>query len=387
MLSKTLVGVLGSGLIGYDPFDRKCWSGISYYLFTQLRERAALHRAYGVEVPRPLKDLLMLRNFNPNMDLWRKNYYMSSSYREALTREVGRHLLPTDLDHDVLQLGAMFDVPRLLDGRARCFSYHDGNLAQMLKAPNSPRRLSAKKVGEGLEFERRVYQGIDRIFTMSEYLRRSFIEDYGLPAARVCNIGAGINLDTIPGPNPLKRYDTQEVLFIGVDFPRKGGPQLLEAFRAVRETHPGATLHVVGPRTLDIPPALAAGVRYHGYLSKTDPRDAAELQKLFDRCSLFVMPSLYEPFGIAPLEAMVYQIPALVSRGWALEETVTPGLTGEHVEPGSVDHLVEKMRTLLSDPEALRRMGEAGRAYVLRQHTWPNVVDRMINEISSVQEN
>ena len=57
------------------------------------------------------------------------------------------------------------------------------------------------------------------------------------------------------------------------------------------------------PRTLSIPLELAGGVRYHGFLSKSDPKDVEKLRELFRTCSLFVLPSLYEPFGIAPLEA------------------------------------------------------------------------------------
>jgi glycosyltransferase involved in cell wall biosynthesis len=386
MLARTLVGVLGSGEIGYDPFDRKSWSGISYYLFTNLRGQGALHRAFGVEVPTLRKRLMMLANFHPDRSVWKMSYYMNPSYREALTDVIDRHLVPEDRGHDALQIGAMYDVPRLLAGRSRCFSYHDGNLACSLKSPYAPAGLSTRRIDAGLAFERKVYHGIDRIFAMSEYLRRSFTEDYGVPPERVSNIGAGVNLDTIPEPVPGKRHDTKAVLFLGADFTRKGGPQLLEAFRRVREVHPDATLHIVGPRSLSIAPQQEGGVHFHGYLSKTDPTDKAKLDELFENCSLFVLPSLYEPFGIAPLEAMVHQIPAVVSRAWALEETVTPGQTGEHVEPGSVDDLVDRLRALLGDPQRLREMGEAGREFALRRHTWPAVVQRMVEEIAGVQE-
>lgn len=387
MLSKRLVGILGSGLIGYDPFDRRCWSGISYYLFNELTKRHALHRAFGAEVNPLPKLLLRLGQIHPDREVWRRHYYMSRAYREALTAEVLGRLEPDDFEHDFFQIGAMYDVPRLVARRARCFSYNDGNLVQSLKSPYSPTNLSVKRVDEGLRFEREVNHGLDRIFVMSHYLRRSFIEDYGVPADRVSNVGAGVNLDTIPEPSSTKRYDTQQVLFIGVDFPRKGGPQLLEAFRQVRTTHPRATLHIVGPHSLFIPPGLDGGVQYHGFLSKSNPTSWDTLRHLFERCSLFVMPSLYEPFGIAPLEAMLYQMPAVVSRAWALEETVQPGVTGAHVEPGSVDDLVDRLTTLLAAPEDLKRMGEAARERVLRHHTWPQVVERMVSEIQSVQDN
>lgn len=385
MLDRTLLAVLGSGQIGYDPFDRRSWSGSSFYFFDNLRRKGAYHRAIGVELPAPRRRLMMLRHFHPNGVTWREHYYMSPSYREGLTEQVRKQLTVEDRDHDVMMLGAMYDVPRLLDARMRCFSYHDGNMACAVKSPYAPKTLSKRRIDAGLAFERRVYEGVDRIFAMSEYLRRSFIDDCGVPPERVSNISAGMNLDELPEPNPSKRYDTQAILFIGVDFPRKGGPQLLEAFRRVREAYPRATLHIVGPKQLTIPPEQAAGVEYHGYLSRSNPEQKAILKRLFNECCLFVMPSLYEPFGIAPLEAMVHEIPAVVSGEWALQESVTPGVTGEHVRPGSVDDLVDRLRTMLGEPEALQRMGQAGRAHVLANNTWDAVVSRLLVEIKGVQ--
>src|SRR4029078_10081141 len=106
----------------------------------------------------------------------------------------------------------------------------------------------------------------------------------------------------------------------------------------------------VGPPQLKIPSNLQRGVVYHGFLRKQDPVDGLKLAQLFRDCSLFVMPSLFEPFGIAPLEAMVHQLPCVVTNGWALKEIVTPGETGELVEYGSAEDIAVKIIQLFSDP-------------------------------------
>jgi glycosyltransferase involved in cell wall biosynthesis len=377
-MGRKLVGVLGSGQIGYDPFDRRCWSGSSYFFFTALKARGRLHRAFGVEAPGLLRRWLMVRNVRRRRATWREQFYMDPAYRDALTAEVRRHLRPDDLEHDFLQLGAMYDVPGVLDGRARCYSYHDGNLAQSLRSPNAPRDLGARAIDRALAYERRVYHKLDRLFVMSEHLRQSFLDDFGLPPERVVNVGGGINLDALPEPAEGKRYDTGQVLFIGADFARKGGWDLLEAFRTVRARRPSATLHLVGPRELTIPAGLESGVVFHGFLSKSDPAGKARLDELFRAASLFVMPSRYEPFGIAPLEAMAYEVPALVTNRWALKEMVTPGETGDLVDVGDVAGLADKLDALLADPDALARMGKAGREKVLAYYTWDKVVDRLL---------
>jgi glycosyltransferase involved in cell wall biosynthesis len=380
-----LVGLVGSGRVARDPFDPRQWSGSSAFFFTELRRRGRLHRAFGVEVPAWRRALYMARNFHPRRDAWREHFYMDVGYRDALTAQVRRRLEPGDFAHDFLQLGAMFDGPSLVRGGGRCFSYNDGNLAELLRSPHAPRGLSARKIDRALAYEKRVAHGLRKVFTMSEYLRQSFIRDFGVPAERVVNVGCGINLQTIPDPVPGKRYDCREVLFMGVDFPRKGGWELLRAFRGVSDRFPDARLHLIGPHELTIPAELQRGVVFHGFLNKSDPAGRERLADLFRRCCLFVMPSLYEPFGIAPLEAMAHQLPAVVTNRWALQEMVTPGQTGALVECGSAEDLEAKLVSLLSDPAALERMGAAGRQMVLDRYTWDKVVQRVLEEMSDAR--
>jgi glycosyltransferase involved in cell wall biosynthesis len=378
---RKLIGVLGSGWIGRDPFDRRSWSTLSYHFFTALKNQGMLHRAFGVEASRLRRWFLLAKNVHFQREVWQHHFYLDLAYRDALTRAIGERIEPGDFDHEFLQLGALYDVPGLLAGRTRCFSYHDGNLAESARSPYFPRGISARVVDRALDYEKKVAHGMAVVFTMSDYLRQSFIRDYEMPPSRVVSIGAGVNLDELPERVPSKAYDTKEILFIGVDFARKGGWELLRAFRGVCGKHPTAKLHVVGPRELAIPADLQAGVEYHGYVSRSTPEGRAKSDELFRRASLFVMPSLYEPFGVAPLEALVHQLPCVLTRRWALQEMVTPGENGELVECGNVEDIEVKLSTLLSEPEQLQRMGEAGRQRVLSYYTWPKVAGRLIQAV------
>jgi glycosyltransferase involved in cell wall biosynthesis len=379
---RKFVGIIGSGAIGEEPFDRQSWSGSSYFFFRECERQGILHRAFGVELPLLKRRALMALNFSPNRRRWQTAYYMDPRYRKALTDLVRRRLRTTDFQHDFLQIGAMYDVPRLAAGRTRCFSYHDGNMAYSQRSPYAVKGLNPSAVRKGLAFERAVYSGLTRIFTMSEHLRKSFIDDFDVPPDRVKAIGAGINLEHLPDYVEGKDYSQPSILFIGVDFGRKGGWELLKAFKNVHDRVPASILHIVGPRSLSIPPELERGVRLHGFLRKTQPDQAAKLAELFRGCSMFVMPSLYEPFGIAPLEAMMHQLPCLVTNGWGLKETVIDGQNGGLVEPGNVDDLTDKILYFLSDPDRLRRMGERGRVHAM-DYTWEKVVGRLKDQIAA----
>jgi glycosyltransferase involved in cell wall biosynthesis len=372
-----IVGVVG-GSVGNDPFDLRTWSGSSYFLFDALARRNELARAFGVTLPPVLRLALQAKNFSPERRLWRRKFYLDIQYRKAMTKRASAGLQPSDFESSFLQVGTWFNMPSVLRGRAPCYSYSDSNLVQSLRSSDFAHRPPESKIRAAMEYDREIYHSVDKVFCFSEYLRQSFISDFGVPADRVVNIGGGINLERFPEATPDKNYDSKEVLFIGIDFVRKGGPQLLTAFAAVAGVIPNAVLHIVGPPQVTIPAALRDRVVQHGFLNKRSPEESARLTALFNRCSLFVMPSLFEPFGIAPLEAMLYQLPCIVTNDWALKEIVRPGINGELVERASADDLAEKLVRLLRSPDSLRRMGMRGRELALELYTWDSVAGRLL---------
>jgi starch synthase len=383
-VGRKIVGIV-SDTLGYDPFHPRTFSGASAFFFRGLERRAMLHRAFGVGTSQLQRYTYLMRNFHFKYATWRTRFSMDVSRRNLLTKQIRKSLTEQDLHHDILQLGSYYDAVQAVDGRSRCFSYHDANFAMSLKSPSKATLgLGAGRVDKIIAYERRVNAGMTRVFTFSQYLRNSFIVDYGLNPASVVTIGTGINLERIPGYLPNKRYDSQELLFVGIEFERKGGWQLLEAFAGVRARFPSAILHIVGPRTLDVPSRWRHGVQYHGFLSKKIPSEFQKLNELTQRSCLFVLPSLYDPMANAPLEAMLQQLPAVLTNDWGFPEMVTPGKNGELVECLSVMDLEAKLTSLLGDPERLRAMGECARSQVIEKFGWDKVVQRLESAIAGV---
>lgn len=371
-----LVGVMGGGMIGADPYAETSWSGSSKYFFRALGKNGLLRRAFGVDLHKLTRLLLCLRYPSRDPSLWRQRHYLDTLYYSALARKMARGLRPDEDNCTVLQIGGVYDLRRHLGPGRRIISYHDGNLAVASRSPYFPAELRGSRwLQQALAYEAHVARGIDLIMTMSGYLRQSFIDDYGVDRARVVVVGAGINLDYVPDYDPNKRYDCKKVLFIGADFRRKGGDVLLKAFRRVRDAHPESELIVIGPRSADVP--TEPGVRVLGFVSRSTPEKRVAFARLLEDVSVFVLPSLYEPFGIAPLEAMAHQIPAVLSDAWAFPEMVTPGVHGELVKVGDHMDLADKLSVLLANPARLQAMGTEARRMVLEKYTWDAVAAKI----------
>ncbi len=368
------------GSVGSDPNSPRTWSGICSNLLREMTAANLLDRAIGVRVPPIENALLQLRNVDLNRAVWRSHYYLDPAYRKALTKEAAKLSAKGER---LLQIGHMFSLPEAYPDRS-CISYHDGNLAEKLKSGFGLQHVSRQRIDETLRYEEETANQMDAVLTFSEYLRQSFISDYHVPAKRVFNVGAGVNLTELPHLNLGKDYSSPRILFLGIEFERKGGRQLLSAFRIVRERVPNAELHIVGPAKLT---ETAPGIVFHGHLSKSDPEQRRKLDILFRESVLFVLPSLYEPFGIAPLEAMLYQIPCLVTDAWALREIVRPNFNGDLVTIGSIEDLAHKIVRLISAPERLAAMGLRGRDMVLQRFTWAAVVKQCIAALAGSHDN
>ena len=104
------------------------------------------------------------------------------------------------------------------------------------------------------------------------------------------------------------------------------------------------------------------------FLGQLSPREAVEQAR---RCTLFVMPSTEEAFGVAYVEAMAAGIPAIGCRGEpGPEEIAAAGDGFMLVPPGDIERLTQRIDELLSDPHRLREAGQRARATVAANFTW-----------------
>lgn len=320
-----LVGIVGSGMIGRDPFDERCWSGSSRNLFIEMQKHGILERAFGVEANKIDRSYFLIKNFYLNKRIWREKFNLDPGYYQALTKAVRNKCVDSDYDNMFFQIGAHYDIPSIARG-AKCFSYHDGNIAIKMKSPYFPAKL-LNSAYRAFRWEKMVSNKMDMIFTMSEYLRQSFINDYGVNPEKVKNIGVGLNFP-LPNNKIVKDYNNIELLFIGIDFERKGGDLLVTTFKRLKELFPNLILNIVGPKTEPISIKGVNGINFYGFLNRDKPKDLKLFKEILNRSVLGVLPSKYEPFGIGVLEMMAYSMICILPNKWAFSEIIQDGHCG-----------------------------------------------------------
>jgi starch synthase len=375
-----------AGVSPGPPFDGATWSGSSHYLLSALARRGALVGAVDAS-PSLITYAEKAASFSPDIRRWRQRYAAGASAlagfaRRARSLVAARRLSKLDSDLDaIVQIGGWYDMSGFRPKRQllRC-SYHDGNLGTFMQQRGLPFDRGSRSIRKAWAAERTLYDEIDLILTMSDWTRRSFIDDFGQDPGKVVTIGAGANL-TAPTKSPARDFSRPRLLFVGKgDFVGKGGAQILEAFEHIRSKRPDVELWIVGQPTL---PAGQPGVRNLGLISRRSPGDEDALAELYRGATTFVMPSLYECFGIAFLEAMAYGLPCVGAASCAMPEIIDDGRTGFVVAPGNSEDLARRVLELIDDPDRARAMGEAGHQRFIERYSWDRVAERIVAEISS----
>jgi glycosyltransferase involved in cell wall biosynthesis len=316
--------------------------------------------------------LIQLAYFRPDRNRWRQRAGLSTAGFRARTLSAERILSAREAEFDVVfQVGCTF-APGRPQRRRPYTLYLDCTLLLTHRHWRPGASHGTRGLRQWVAMEGEVYRHAHHVFTMSEWARASVIDDYGVDPDRVTATGAGTNL--MPAPDEVSPHGAPIALFVGREFGRKGGPGLLSAWAAVAREVPGAQLWIVG--TADQPRTEGA-VTWHGRVGP----DA--LRSLYRQASVFVLPTRYDMSPHVLREALGYELPCVTTAVGGIPEIVRDGVDSLLVSPGDGDGLAAALVKLLGDPALAGSMGAAGRARVLRELTWEQVVDRMTPHLLS----
>lgn len=313
-----------------------------------------------------------LQTFTPSIPRWKEHFFKNVPGFQMRSQAARRHFLGLQGRADViLQLGALFDVGDEAGGLP-VVVYTDNTTQITARHPELNRYpFQPAELQSWLMHEAQVYQHAAHICTRASIVKRSLINDYSVPAARISVIGGGVNFGALPVLTERKPGAAFTVLFVGVDFHRKGGDLVLQAFGLLHKSYPSARLILV---TRD---AIPAGLAREGVRVLAPIWDREKMAALYRQADVFILPSRLETWGDVLLEAMSFALPCVGVTGQAMEDIIVHGETGFLVGPEQVEALAQALIQMLEQPELRRRMGLAARRQVDQEFTWDRVVERL----------
>jgi len=235
-----------------------------------------------------------------------------------------------------------------------------------------------------LPFERRTLSGADRIIAVSEDTRRVLIERYGVAPARSSVVSNGVDPRRFfPDPRAGKIADS--VLYVGRLARRKGLDFLLSSAALAAERIPGLKLFLAGqgPAEKELRhDAMELGIERHVCFLGFVPD--AELNAWYNRCTVVVVPSAFEGFGMTALEAMAAGAPVIATDVDGLRSLIQDGETGILVPYGDRAGLAKTIAELLLNPELRASLGRRGAERARQAFSWEAAAQRLTSEMEAI---
>ena len=288
-------------------------------------------------------------------DIWKQRYTFSGKYGANLMEEVARYaMVAAQVAKD---LEGQFDVIHAHDW----LTYFAGIAAKRVSGKPLVVHMHATEFDRsGENINRRVYaiekagmQAADRVIAVSELTRRIVIGKYGIPAEKVVTVHNAVRFGESEDAVPERAVKDKVVTFLGRITYQKGPDYFVEAAAKVLQRVPDVRFVMAGSGDLMnhvVRRVAQLGIadRFHftGFLK------GGEVQRMFRLSDVYVMPSVSEPFGISPLEAMRSGVPVIISRQSGVAEVLDYAIK---VNYWDVDALADAIYGLLTYP-ALGRM-------------------------------
>ena len=193
------------------------------------------------------------------------------------------------------------------------------------------------------------------VVAVSDYTRQIILRRYGIAPDRVSVVHNAVSRTDAGSVYHVRRRQRQRtVLFLGRITAQKGPDYFVEAAALVAAAVPDT--HFVMAGSGDMLPRIVervAELRLGGRFTFTGALHGADVERMYAASDLYVMPSVSEPFGLAPLEAMLYDVPVIISRQSGVAEVLHHALT---VDFWDVAGLAAKIIAVLKYPVLAREL-------------------------------
>ncbi|MDP2267808.1 MAG: glycosyltransferase family 4 protein [Deltaproteobacteria bacterium] len=216
----------------------------------------------------------------------------------------------------------------------------------------------------------------DHVIAVSHYTKENIIRRYGLKPEKITVVHNAVSRSESAVRAGTKKKDGEKlVLFLGRITFQKGPDYFVEAASLVLQSMTGVQFVMAGagdmmPQMIEKVAGLQMGSHFHftGFLQGPD------VERIFAMSDLYVMPSVSEPFGISPLEAMLYDVPVIISKQSGVAEILHHALK---VDFWNVRELADKMIALLRHPSLGDEMS-AGAREELKNIKWEQAAKKIM---------
>ena len=373
----------------FDSNDIRSWSGLGVYYARMLRDAgfeqltclSLQKKHFPQSVVHSLKakfdEYVLGRKVSPVFTL-----KQSEHYGRIVDSRVGSgtHILSPNT--------VLLAPPRK---KLKKILYTDSTLDNLLNFYSNYFSLSEQAISEAQELEKQAIDSSDLLVYTSQWAAEAAIKNYNADPGKVFIVPFGANIKFVPSFEQVQSIIRERsiakhvnLLFLGIDWNRKGGEYAAQVTQKLNDLGIPATLHLAG--LSELPPGLdMKNIIDHGFISKRSVKNERKLCKLIAESDFLLLPSLADCTPVAFSEANAFALPCLASRVGGHASIIKDGINGRtfpHIH--FVEDSVRYITDLVSREEDYKELCYSSYNEYINELNWKSTGQKISKLIKSI---
>jgi glycosyltransferase involved in cell wall biosynthesis len=371
----------------YDINNPKYWSGTIYYMIENLkRQDISIEYAENFKIPYRnyfRSKSLIYQKFLKSLYFKEKEPLIQKKYADFFNKKY------KDSSYDIIFSPQTTELGYIESKKPMVF-WVDATFNALIDELRYQVKLNTRGIELGNFYDRTALEKARLAIYSSDWAANSAINYYGASPERVkvvpfgANIKHEFNLEEIK--NIVKKRDQNvcKLLFVGIDWERKGGEIAVEITRKLNEFSLKTELHIAGCNPA-LPQPIPDFVKIHSFIDKKTNEGLKKFISLFKESHFFIMPSLYEPYGIVFCEANSFALPAIGSDTGGIPTIIKDNINGLLMkQPVNIEIISENIIKLFQDKRTYNEIAISSYNEFKTRLNWESscqIVKQLMSEI------
>jgi glycosyltransferase involved in cell wall biosynthesis len=337
----------------WNPLDKTAWSGTYYHAYQAIKKYYPVETFY-YKWPWHIRERLILHKQVQKLSHKKAAVEYLKGYAKYFSGRLEKELLKRKVD--LLFVPAAPQLIAYCKTNVPIIYMTDATFFQLQGYYPLFRDIAQYNIDQGVAVDKMAFENATHCMLASEWTKQS-AADYNIPVEKMTVAALGANIDTIPSAHEIKKEKnkTCRLLFIGVEWERKGGQIALDAFYTLQKKGFPVHLTIIGcnpPVNID-----DENVTIIPFINKHNEKEAAELYNIIRGSDFLLLPTRAECAGVVFCEASAFGVPSITTNTGGVGTYVQDGVNGFTLPlSAAAGEYAAKIQELFTDNEAYRQL-------------------------------
>jgi glycosyltransferase involved in cell wall biosynthesis len=356
----------------WNALDRSAWSGTYYHSYQ------AIKKYYSTELfcyqwPWHVREYLILHKQFQKLLHKKAAVEFLTGYAKYFSKQLEKDLLKRKVD--VLFVPSAPQLIAYCNTAIPIIYMTDATFFQLQGYYPLFNDIARYNINEGIAMDKIVFEKSAHCMVASNWTKQSAIKDYNISENKIAVVPLGANMDKLPGANEIikEKFISCRLLFLGVEWERKGGQIALDTFYRLKKDGMPVHLTIIGcvPPGFDRDSYTDNGITVIPFLNKQNKEEAAQLYKILLQSNFLLLPARAECAGVVFCEASAFGLPVITTDTGGITTYVEDGINGFALPLDAIaEDFAAKIRELFANQDAYLQLCTSARRKFEKELNW-----------------